>query len=173
MVKRQIPHNSRFDLNLHYIVLQHGFISGFKFPLIQNIIFNEKEFSYGAMNAIANSLANYLREKGIRQGDNIAVILPNCPEFAFIYFAVAKLGAVFSPVDTRLGEAEINSILQDTKAKACFVYPGFALKDKLTKIPRHSGHCCRCRPGRSGFVFAYFRNHGKTKNCGVDQCKPG
>ena len=46
-------------------------------------------------------MANYLAENGIIRGDNIAVILPNCPEFAFAYFAVAKLGAIFSPIDTR------------------------------------------------------------------------
>ncbi len=95
------------------------------------IIFNDKQFTYGNINTIANSLASYLAEKGIKRGDSIAVILPNCPEFAFAYFAVTKLGAIFSPIDTRLGETEINSILADTKAKACFIYPDFPLKDKL------------------------------------------
>ena len=52
------------------------------------IIFNDKQFTYGNINTIANSLASYLAEKGIKRGDSIAVILPNCPEFAFAYFAV-------------------------------------------------------------------------------------
>ena len=52
------------------------------------IVFNEKQFTYGNLNAIANSLANYLSGVGIKQGDNVAVILPNCAEFAFVYFAV-------------------------------------------------------------------------------------
>jgi len=95
------------------------------------IIFNEKQFTYGDLNAIANSLAKYLVENGIKQGDNIAVILPNCPEFAFVYFAVAKLGAIFSPIDIRQGETEINFILTNTKAKVCFIYPDFPLKEKL------------------------------------------
>jgi long-chain acyl-CoA synthetase len=95
------------------------------------IIFNEQQFTYGKVNAIANSLAEHLRATGIARGDNIAVILPNCPEFAFAYFAAAKLGAIFSPVDTRLGDQEINSILRDTKAKLCFIFPDFTLKEKL------------------------------------------
>lgn len=95
------------------------------------IIFNEQQYTYGEINSIANSLAEFLAEKGVRQGDNIAVILPNCPEFAFVYFATVKLGAIFSPVDTRLGETEINSILKDTQARVCFIYPEFALKDQL------------------------------------------
>jgi len=95
------------------------------------IVFNEKQFTYGNLNTIANSLAKYLVENGIKQRDNIAVILPNCPEFAFVYLAVAKLGAIFNPVDIRLSETDINSILNDTKAKACFIYPDFPLKEKL------------------------------------------
>ena len=95
------------------------------------IIFNEKQFTYGNLNAIANSLANYLLDSGIKQRDNIAVIFPNCPEFAFVYFAVAKLGAIFNPIDIRLSEKEINSILHDAKAKVCFIFPGFPHKDKL------------------------------------------
>jgi len=95
------------------------------------IIFNEDEFTYGQLNAIANTLAKYLSENGIDQEDNIAVILPNCPEFAFVYFAAAKLGAIFDPIDTRLSETELNSILSDTQAKVCFIYPDFPLKAKL------------------------------------------
>ena len=95
------------------------------------IIFNEKHFTYGKVNSIANSLANYLMGNGITIRDNIAVILPNCPEFAFVYFASAKLGTVFTPIDTRLGEMEINSILTDSKAKVCFIYSDFQLKEKL------------------------------------------
>jgi len=101
------------------------------------IIFNEQKFTYGELNAIANSLARYLEELGIKQGDSIAVILPNCPEFAFVYFAAAKLGAIFSPIDTRLGETEVNHILSDTKAKACFTYPDYPSKAKLNQSVRN------------------------------------
>lgn len=97
----------------------------------KGIVFNERQYTFGQLNNIANALAEYLAESGIKQGDNIAVILPNCPEFAFVYFAAAKLGAIFSPIDTRLGEKEINSILRDTKAKLCFIFPDFPLKEKL------------------------------------------
>jgi long-chain acyl-CoA synthetase len=41
------------------------------------------------------------------------------------------LGAIFNPIDVRLSETEINSILHDAKAKVCFLFPGFPHKDKL------------------------------------------
>jgi long-chain acyl-CoA synthetase len=95
------------------------------------ILFNESQYSYGHLNAKANSLAAYLSDSGIKKGDCIAVILPNCPEFAFIYFAACKLGAVFCPIDMRLGENEINHILSTTGTRVCFTYPDFPHKDKL------------------------------------------
>ncbi|MGI9537035.1 MAG: class I adenylate-forming enzyme family protein [Desulfocapsaceae bacterium] len=95
------------------------------------IIYNDQLFTYGELNDSANSLAGYLVDKGVGNKDTIAVILPNCPEFAFVYFAAAKIGAIFTPIDNRLGENEIKSILDDTKAKVCFVYPGFKHMDRL------------------------------------------
>ena len=95
------------------------------------IIFNDQEFTYGELNDIANSLAGYLVDIGIGKKDALAVILPNCPEFAFIYFAATKIGAIFTPIDLKLGENQINSILDDTRAKVCFVYPGLKHLGKL------------------------------------------
>jgi len=97
------------------------------------IICNDQQFTYGELNGVANSLAEYLMDIGIGKNDNIAVILPNCPEFAFIYFAAAKIGTIFTPIDNKLGENEIHSILDDTRAKVCFVYPGFKYKKRLSR----------------------------------------
>ena len=96
------------------------------------ILFNDQNYTYGQINAIANSLAIFLAGKGVGKKDNIAVILPNCPEFAFIYFAAAKIGALFTPIDTRLAENEIHSILDDTRAKICFIFPDLKLTEGLS-----------------------------------------
>jgi len=95
------------------------------------IIFNDQQVTYGELNAVANSLGGFLTDKGIGEGDSVAVILPNCPEFAFIYFAAAKIGAIFTPIDNRLGINEINAILDETGAKVCFIDPGFQYKERL------------------------------------------
>lgn len=100
------------------------------------ILFNESKYSYGNLNSISNSLAFYLAKFGIKEGDSIAVILPNCPEFAFVYFAASKLGAVFCPIDNRLGETEINQILSSTRSKICFTYSDFPLKEQLSQSVR-------------------------------------
>ena len=97
------------------------------------IICNDQQFTYGELNGVANSLAAHLMDSGIEKKDTIAVILPNCPEFVFIYLTAAKIGATFTPIDNKLGDNEINSILDDTRAKVCFVYPDFKHKGKLSR----------------------------------------
>ena len=69
---------------------------------------------------IVMCLQNTSWHKGLGNQDNIAVILPNCVEFALIYFAAAKIGAAFTRIDNRLGASQINAILEDTGAKGMF-----------------------------------------------------
>ena len=101
------------------------------------LFFNESQYSYERLNFLANTLARHLAEYGIKQGDCIAVMLPNCPEFAFIYFATSKLGAVFCPIDIRLGAAESNQILSNTRTRICFTFPELPHKDRLNQEVRN------------------------------------
>ena len=48
----------------------------------------------------AERLAAALTGLGVRHGDVVTVQLPSTPEFAIIYYAVARLGGVFSTLDT-------------------------------------------------------------------------
>ncbi|MCL5959533.1 MAG: AMP-binding protein, partial [Chloroflexi bacterium] len=50
------------------------------------------QLTYAEINTAANRLANGLRNLGVREGDRVAVMLPNIPEFVIAYFAVLKLG---------------------------------------------------------------------------------
>lgn len=108
------------------------------FPDKTAIIYKDKYYTYEQINNISNSIANSLRESGIKKGDSVAVILPNCIAFALIYFGVTKLGAIFTPIDIRLGETETLSILNDCKTKLCFVYPKYnhtkVIKDFVSTI---------------------------------------
>ena len=112
------------------------------------IIFKDHQVTYAQLNTAAHSLVRYLDDHTIGNRDTIAVILPNCVEFAYIYFAAAKLGAIFTPIDARLGEQAIQAILEDTSAKICFVSPGFPQAESL------SGHVKVIDIGDERFVSA-------------------
>jgi acyl-CoA synthetase (AMP-forming)/AMP-acid ligase II len=66
----------------------------------------------------AYRVAAGLRALGVRAGDRIAVQLPNWPEYALTYFALARLGAVIVPLMPIYRHKEVAYILDLTEASA-------------------------------------------------------
>jgi carnitine-CoA ligase len=50
--------------------------------------------SFDQMNREVNRIAHGLAALGIRKGDLVGLLLPNCAEYVIVWFALAKLGAV-------------------------------------------------------------------------------
>lgn len=73
--------------------------------------------TYSDMERWSNKYAHALRAFGLRKGDRIGVILPNRIEFPILWFAVAKLGAVMVPINTRYTPREVEYVLNDAQAK--------------------------------------------------------
>jgi acyl-CoA synthetase (AMP-forming)/AMP-acid ligase II len=89
------------------------------------VVFQDKRLTYGAFNKGVNRLAHALLEKGIRKGDKVATILPNCLELLEVYWAVAKMGAVVVPLSTLLLGKGLKSLLVDADTKMIITYSGF------------------------------------------------
>lgn len=68
----------------------------------------------------ANEMASGLSRLGIEKGDRVAVCLPNWHEFMVAFFAIAKIGAILVPFNTRYRMDEVEYILKDSGAKAAF-----------------------------------------------------
>jgi long-chain acyl-CoA synthetase len=66
----------------------------------------------------ADKLAAFFVEKGIGEGERVALFLRNSPEFIYTLFALSKIGAVIVPVNTFLKEDEVSYILEDSGAVA-------------------------------------------------------
>ena len=79
--------------------------------------YEDKTITYRELNEGVNRVANFLQEKGFKKGDRISVLLRNCPEFFEIYFAAAKLGLVFVPLNIRLAGPEVQYQLHDSGAR--------------------------------------------------------
>lgn len=71
--------------------------------------------------ARANRLAHALQSLGLRQGDHVAVWANNSIAFVETQFALARLGMVTVPLNTRLTPVEARGILDDAQAKALFL----------------------------------------------------
>lgn len=58
------------------------------------------EWTYGQFDDETERVAAGLQALGVRRGDHVSLMLPNCIAFAVVWFALAKLGAVAAPVNT-------------------------------------------------------------------------
>jgi len=53
--------------------------------------------SFEEMFNISGQVANGLHRLGVRKGDRVALLLPNCFEFVAIWFAISRLGGIETP----------------------------------------------------------------------------
>jgi len=81
--------------------------------------------SYFKFNEYCNNLAKSLMDIGIKRGDHIAVWANNLPEWIFLQFASAKIGAVLVTVNTYYKSFELEYLLKQSDAKILFLTHGF------------------------------------------------
>ncbi|MCV6609720.1 MAG: acyl-CoA synthetase [Amphritea sp.] len=62
-------------------------------------------------------LASALQQRGIGEGDTVAVMLPNIPEMLELHFAVPMIGAVLNTQNTRLDAETVSFMLEHGRAK--------------------------------------------------------
>lgn len=109
-------------LNLGRFVREHATYTPDKVA----IRLNDRAFSYKQLDAVSNQIANYLQSIGINKGDKVALSCPNLPYFSFVYYGILKAGAVVVPLNVLLKGREIAYHLNDSDAKAYFVFEGTA-----------------------------------------------
>lgn len=89
-----------------------------KFPQKIALMTEEGQYDYTHLNEAAKKIAFGLKEAGIKSGDHVVIDMPNGYEFVVAYFGVLKLGAVVTPINTKLTTEEINYILDNSNASA-------------------------------------------------------
>ncbi len=76
------------------------------------LVVGGKRLTYRQFNAAVNRMANALLASGVKKGDKIATVLPNCLELMTAYWAAAKTGIVIVPMSTLLQESGLATLLQ-------------------------------------------------------------
>ena len=89
------------------------------------ILFEDQPIPYRELNEGVNRCAHLLQKKGLRKGDRLAVVLLNCVEFLEAYFASAKLGVIFVPLNWRLAAPELEYQLKDCGARMLLFHDSF------------------------------------------------
>src|SRR6266404_2788870 len=77
-----------------------------------------REFTFDAISALSNRLANVFVARGLQQGDRIAILLPQRHETAVTHVAAWKAGLISVPLFTLFGEEALEFRLQNSGARA-------------------------------------------------------
>jgi len=86
------------------------------------IITKEEELTFAALNQRVHALAGHLQNEGVKQGERVGVLLPNCAAIPLSYFATQKVGAVTVILDARLKGKELQGVLRDADLKLLIVH---------------------------------------------------
>jgi long-chain acyl-CoA synthetase len=75
------------------------------------------DLTYGEINAKTNALSHALKDRGIRKGDRVALLLPNSPTYVISYYGVLKAGAIVVNINVMTHGEELSGILSHTNAR--------------------------------------------------------
>jgi len=115
----------------------------------------DRQITFGQVYDQVNAVAGWLASKRIQQGDRIAVLTKNRPEFFPVTGAIAAIGAIIVPINFRLSADEMKHILADTKPVIFFFEADY---EKM--VPELSSACPSLKElvifGPSGKIFTSF-----------------
>ncbi len=77
-----------------------------------------RPYSFLEMKRLSNRLANAFLANGLRAGDRVGILLPQCPETAITHIACYKAGLIAVPLFTLFGEDALEYRLKTSGARA-------------------------------------------------------
>jgi len=89
------------------------------------LLFKGRTVSYGELDAASTAFAAALWSLGVRKGDRVALLLPNCPQFLIAEVGVWKIGAVVVAVNPTYTERELEGMLDATRVKTIITLTPF------------------------------------------------
>ena len=102
-------------------------------------IVGKERLNFLELNSRVNRLSNALLDSGIRKGQKMATVLPNCEELMLLYWAAAKTGIVIVPGSPLLQASGLATLLRDSDTEVVFADAEFAetlnnIKNELPAI---------------------------------------
>ena len=86
----------------------------------------EKWMTYGELDSHSRALGAWLQGQGLQQGDRVAIMVPNVPQFLVAMAAVLRAGFTVVNVNPLYTARELEHQLKDSGAKAIVILENFA-----------------------------------------------
>lgn len=82
----------------------------------------EGEFTFLEISREVNQIGNALLSLGVRQGECVAILAPDCPQWVMSFFGAMKIGAVVLSLNTLLKPKEFAYMFRDANVRALVVH---------------------------------------------------
>lgn len=136
--------------------------SAARHPQKTALIFRDHRDSFAELSAVVMRTANALVTRGISRGDRVALLSHNSRAFVILRFALARIGAVLTPVNFMLNAQDVAYILDHSGARTILA------EDTLCAVA-DAAFALMTDPPRLRFVIAHS---GATPGPGWEPAEP-
>ncbi|CAN5364410.1 class I adenylate-forming enzyme family protein [soil metagenome] len=83
-------------------------------------VIDDEEVRYSEFGAQAEGLARGMLADGLKPGDHVGILMPNCIDFLLVYYAAQLVGAVAIPINARYKSAELAHAIRHADIRILF-----------------------------------------------------
>jgi acyl-CoA synthetase (AMP-forming)/AMP-acid ligase II len=105
------------EMNIGFLLTQNAG----RYPENTAIVYRGQRFTYRELNERANRMGHHLIDLGVEKGDRVGFMFYNSNQFAEIYYATQKIGAISVPLNFRMVPREVKWILDNARCRV-FAY---------------------------------------------------
>ena len=85
------------------------------------VIFKGRRLSYAELERLSDAFADALVTLGVKKGDRVALLLPNCPQSIITQLGVWKAGGIAAPINPLYTEHELERLLKECGSETVVV----------------------------------------------------
>jgi len=129
-----VPHHIQYpDVPLHHLLDD----AVRDFPEREAIIFQSRKITYRQLGEEVANTASGLAQRGLKKGERMAIMLPNCPQYVAAYYAILKIGGIVVNVSPMYVERELEFQLKDAEVQIILAMRDFypRLEAVRKKVP--------------------------------------
>jgi fatty-acyl-CoA synthase len=112
------------------------------------LCFENKRWSFSEIRSYVDNLARGLIGVGVKPGDKVCLWMTNRPEWIYTFFAVAKIGAVLVPVNTRFRTSDMEYVLRQSDSSTLIAMDESGPVNYLTMIKELCPEIALCEPSQ-------------------------
>jgi long-chain acyl-CoA synthetase len=94
-------------------------------PAHRMVWFKGRWMSYSEIDHLSDVMASGLVANGVKKGDRVAMLMPNCPNIVISQLAIWKAGGIAVPVNPLYSEGELEYALKECGAEVAIVLTAF------------------------------------------------